>query len=199
MERRTIAAYDFDGTITTCDTFVDFTIFSKGHFRALFAFILFSPLIIATKLHIYPNWKAKQRIFQHLFRGIKISDFNQMCKNYYDKRHNRIIRKSAMESIQEHVQKNDTIVIISASISNWVRPFANALDIPHVLCTEIDTDMDGFISGQFATNNCYGSEKVKRLLQYFPDRESYQLISYGDSAGDKELLNFSDKAFYKSF
>ena len=199
MEKNTIAAYDFDGTITNCDTFVDFTIFSKGRFRALCAFILFFPVIAVTKMRLYPNWKAKQLIFSYLFRGVNISVFNQMCKNYYEKRHNRIIRKSAAESIKRHIQNKDTLAVISASFSNWVRLFAEELGIQYVICTEIETDANGLISGKFSTPNCYGNEKVTRLLQLFPERESYILISYGDSSGDKDLLNFSDKAFYKTF
>ena len=42
-------------------------------------------------------------------------------------------------------------------------------------------------------------EKVKRINQLYPHRNTYYLIAYGDSRGDKELLSFADEAYYQSF
>ena len=65
------------------------------------------------------------------------------------------------------------------------------MGIEKVLATEIDT-IDDLIVGTFSTANCYGQEKVNRLLAEFPDKSEYVLYAYGDSAGDKELLALSD-------
>jgi hypothetical protein len=40
---------------------------------------------------------------------------------------------------------------------------------------------------------------VNRLTALYPHREAYELIAFGDSRGDKELLDFADKGFYKPF
>lgn len=199
MEKRIIAAYDFDGTITKCDTFIDFVIFSKGYARSICYFVFYLPLIISVKVHLYPNWKAKQKIFSRLFRGVKLTDFNVLCERYFESRKDNVIRPRAMRSIAGHIQHNDTIAIVSASVENWVRPFAKELGIQHVLSTEIEVDTDGYLTGRFTTRNCYGSEKVTRILQLFPARESYYLMAYGDSRGDRELLSFADESFYKKF
>ena len=47
--------------------------------------------------------------------------------------------------------------------------------------------------------NCYGEEKVKRLLQLYPERTEYWLTAYGDSRGDTELLDFANESYYKPF
>ena len=62
-----------------------------------------------------------------------------------------------------------------------------------VLATKMEVDKDGVLTGSFSTANCYGSEKVRRLMEVEPDRENYYLCAYGDSRGDKELLEFADK------
>ena len=51
----------------------------------------------------------------------------------------------------------------------------------------------------FATPNCKGAEKVRRILGLFPDRESYRLTAFGDSRGDREMLAMADEAHYKPF
>ena len=83
--------------------------------------------------------------------------------------------------------------MVSASIDEWVRPFCKTLGVKDVLCTEIEVNKNGIITGRFLNNNCYGQEKVNRLLQVEPEREAYFLYAYGDSRGDKEMLGFADK------
>lgn len=51
----------------------------------------------------------------------------------------------------------------------------------------------------FTTANCYGQEKVNRLKALYPQREDYYLTAFGDSRGDKELINYADKGYFKPF
>lgn len=37
---------------------------------------------------------------------------------------------------------------------------------------------------------------MNRLLEVKPDRDTYQLYAYGDSRGDKELIEFADFGTY---
>ena len=77
-------------------------------------------------------------------------------------------------------------------------PFAIACDVDTVIATKINTE-DNKVTGVFKSKNCYGIEKVNRLLELFPKRSDYYLYAYGDSRGDKELLSFADKGYYKEF
>jgi HAD superfamily hydrolase (TIGR01490 family) len=193
-----LAVFDFDDTITTKDTLLEFIRFAKGNFRFLYGFMLHFPLLIAYKLKLYPNWKVKQRLFSHFFKGMKLLDFDRLCERFY-RSSSDLIRPEAKKAIQHHAEVGHLLVIVSASIENWVRPFARNLNISLVLSTEIEVDMSDRLTGRFSTPNCYGEEKVRRLLQLFPQRSNYYLIAYGDSFGDKELLDFADKKFYKKF
>ena len=81
----------------------------------------------------------------------------------------------------------------------WVRPFFSELDKNiHIVGTKIE-EKEGKVTGHFVTRNCYGAEKVNRLKEIMPNRDSYELISYGDSRGDKELLEYADKGYFKPF
>jgi HAD superfamily hydrolase (TIGR01490 family) len=197
-KKSTVAVFDFDGTITTKDTFLELIRFYKGNFLFFWGFTLHVPLLIAYKLKLYPNWKVKQKIFTYFFRGMKLHEFNRLCEDFYQHACG-LIRPEAQKAIQRHKDAGDSLVVLSASIENWVCPFAEQLRIPYVICTEIETNPDNCLTGNFSTPNCYGKEKVKRLLQLFPQREDYYLIAYGDSSGDKELMNFADEKFYRRF
>lgn len=196
---RKIYAFDFDGTLTTKDTLLEFIRFAKGSGQMFRGFLLFSPLLLLMKLHLYPNWKAKQQVLSYFFKGMNIDDFNALCTHFAEQ-NKHLLRPAGIEKVRQAIEEEQaTVLIISASIDNWVRPFFDEIDKKiQVLGTQIETK-GGCLTGQITTKNCYGQEKVNRLTALYPHREAYELIAFGDSRGDKELLDFADKGFYKPF
>lgn len=189
-----IIASDFDGTITTRDTLVEFIRFAKGNWHCLFGFLLYSPLMVLMKFKLYPNYKSKQKLFSHFFKGMPIDEFNRLGRDFAASSQH-LIRPGARAMIEQGRRDGAEVVIVSASIDNWVQPFFPDL---MVLGTQIET-ANGVVTGRFASKNCHGSEKVRRLLELYPDRQHYHLTAYGDSSGDKELLDFADEKYYKPF
>ncbi len=191
MAKRCIAVFDFDGTLTTKDTLLEFIKFACGVPRFYWGFLLFCPILILMKLHLFPNWKAKQLFFSHFFKGWEYNDFKakgQLFANEIEKMENR----KMLEKLNDHLNHSDVVYVISASIFEWVQPWCEKIGVSRVLATQIEVDANGIISGRFAAKNCYGKEKVRRLLEVEPERRSYILYAYGDSRGDKEMIAFSD-------
>ena len=194
-----IYSFDFDGTLTTKDTLLEFIRFAKGSGLMYAGFLLFSPLLILMKLHLYPNWKAKQKIFSWFFKGMKINEFDLLCRTFAQQ-NQHLLRPEGKEKVRKILEEDDiTVLVISASIDNWVRPFFDEFgENIRVIGTQIEIKTDR-VTGRFTTKNCYGQEKVNRLKALYPQRETYELIAFGDSRGDKELLAYADKGFYKPF
>lgn len=193
-----IAVFDFDGTLTSKDTFLEFIKFTRGKRNFLKGFILYSPVIIAYKLKLIPNWKAKEMVFAYFFKGTPLQQFDQWGHTFATEIE-KIIRPKAYDKVIEHQYNNDVIVIVSASIENWIRPWANKMGIRNLLATSLEIDKDGRLTGKFLTKNCFGQEKVNRILEAYPDRDNYFLEAYGDSSGDRELLAFANKGWYRHF
>ena len=184
---KTIAVFDFDGTITTKDTLLLFIRYSCGTIRFILGMALYSPLIILMMLRLYPNWKCKEKVFSYFFKGMPYEDFKRLGENFGYKFRNIIIRPSMKERLLWHLSQGHKVYVISASIEEWVKPFFHTLGDVTVLATKVKPDLSGF-----ASNNCYGQEKVNRLLEIEPERNTYTLYAYGDSRGDKEMLAFAD-------
>ena len=89
----------------------------------------------------------------------------------------------------------DKVIIVSASIENWILPWAEKEGIEIVLATQIEVNEEERLTGYFSSPNCYGKEKVKRILEMYPNRENYILIAYGDSSGDFDMLSFADNGY----
>ena len=189
-------AFDFDGTLTTRDTLIAFIRYACGTPRFLLGFLLHAPLLVLMKLRLYSNGKTKQRLFTWFFQGMSIETFDALCQSFALS-HRHLLRPDTVRLLQQALSEGTEVLVVSASIDNWVQPFFSTFHLPpstcHVLCTQIEV-IDGRLTGRFLTPNCYGQEKVRRILALHPDRSTYHLTAYGDSRGDRELLAFADEA-----
>ena len=186
---RKVYAFDFDGTLTTRDTLIAFIRYACGTPRFLFGFLLHAPLLVLMKLRLYSNGKAKQRVFSWFFKGMPIETFDTLCQDFA-RTHRHLLRPDTVRVLEQALAEGAEVLIVSASIDNWVQPFFPSVT---VLGTQVEV-IDGCLTGRFLTPNCYGQEKVRRILAIHPDRSSYHLTAYGDSRGDRELLAFADEA-----
>lgn len=189
-----IYAFDFDGTLTTRDTLVEFIRYACGNRAFCWGFLRYSPLLILMKLGYYPNWKVKQQVFSYFFKGMPYEEFAQLGRLFaLDNKH--LLRPKGVEMVKKAQAEQAEVLIVSASIDNWVQPFFPEV---RVVGTQVEVK-DGHLTGRFLTKNCYGQEKVDRILAIYRHRQEYELIAFGDSRGDKELLAFADEAHYKPF
>lgn len=199
--KKKIYCFDFDGTLTTSDTLLEFIKYAKGRGRFLMVFLMYSPLLVLMKLHLYPNWKAKQQIFAHLFAGMRIEKFDALCRGFAEESQH-LLRPKGITLMHEALVAGAQVFIVSASIDNWVRPFFDIRNLKgvQVLGTQIEVE-DGKLTGNFKSNNCYGKEKVHRIAEALKsfERSEYEIEAFGDSRGDKEMLAFADKGHFKPF
>ena len=189
-----IYAFDFDGTLTTKDTLIEFIRYAKGSMDLGLGFLRYAHLLVLMKLGLYPNYKAKQKVFAYFFKDTTLDDFNALCKEFAaSSRH--LLRPNAIEAINLATKEGSEVLIVSASIDNWVQPFFPQVK---VVGTQIEV-IDGKLTGLFLSKNCYGQEKVNRILSLYPNRQDYHLTAYGDSRGDREMLAFADESYFKPF
>lgn len=192
-----LAIFDFDGTITTRDSFKDFIIYCHGIFKTCLGCFLLSPIILAYLLKILPNWKAKQFVFSYFFREWDESLLNKHAEEFSNKKLPRIVKESALNKIHWHKQKGHKVIVVSASFECYLKHWCDSLQID-LLGTKAEIK-NGKITGRFATKNCYGDEKVRRLEQAL-DLEGYDYIyAYGDSKGDNGLKRIANEFHYRNF
>ena len=199
--KKKLYCFDFDGTLTTSDTLLEFIKYAKGRSHFLMVFLMYSPLLVMMKLHLYPNWKAKQQIFAHLFAGMRIEKFDALCRGFAEE-NQHLLRPKGITLVHEALVAGVQVFIVSASIDNWVRPFFDIRNLKgvQVFGTQIEVE-DGKLTGNFKSNNCYGKEKVHRIAEALKsfERSEYEIEAFGDSRGDKEMLAFADKGHFKPF
>ncbi|MCB0845701.1 MAG: haloacid dehalogenase-like hydrolase, partial [Bacteroidetes bacterium] len=58
---------------------------------------------------------------------------------------------------------------------------------------------NGVFTGKIDGKNCAGPEKVNRLLEILGNQEIEKSYAYGDTSGDKEMLEWADEGGYRCF
>jgi HAD superfamily hydrolase (TIGR01490 family) len=197
-ENKTLVFFDFDGTITKKDVFVDFVKYRLKNGLPVFKAISCIPVLLLYFLRIINNQSAKERIFSKLFREELVIDFSAWVTRYSITSLPGLIRKDALQQIESHKNQGHIVNIVSANFDLLLNDFATNYDL-NLICTPLIKE-NGLITGRFAKPNCYGNEKVIRVRECFPDLDTYQVIyTYGDSNGDKPLLAISTHKFYRHF
>ena len=193
-----IAFFDFDGTITDRDIFFDFIFYRLSKGLSPWKIMRALPVLAVYVLKLMDNETAKEKIFGILFQGEALTSFQQAVNTYYQTLFAKILRPAAIEKIQWHQSMAHRVVIVSANFSLLIKPFADSYQL-EMISTEAAVDQT-IITGKFATPNCYGAEKVRRIRASISNLEDYEEIyAYGDSKGDMAMLEMSTKPFYKAF
>jgi HAD superfamily hydrolase (TIGR01490 family) len=107
-----------------------------------------------------------------------------------------MLNTSMLKRLQRHASEGHTLCVVSASMDEWVRPICQKIGVDEVIATRVEVSSEGKLTGRFSSPNCYGAQKVDRLLEVYPQGSISYLYAYGDSQGDKELLEFADEGFY---
>ena len=192
-----LVLFDFDGTITTKDTLIEFVYFYRGKKQFLWGMLMLAPVLAFYVLKLIPNWKAKQFFLARFFKGERLPDFNKRCDDFSARVLPALIRPEAKKAIAQYQKQNATIAVVSASAENWVKPWCDQHGLI-CLATRLESK-DGVITGNLIGRNCYGDEKVCRIKEQFNPEEYDEVIAYGDSSGDREMLALAHKRYYKPF
>lgn len=193
-----IYAFDFDGTLTKRDSLIAFLIYARGWKQFVKCFAQHLLYLLGMKMGLLDSGKVKKRIFAWYFQGMEEEKFNDLCRRFADS-HQSLLRPKGLQKLREVMAEPDsTVMIVSASINNWVAPFFREFPGIEIFCTRIDV-AEGMVTGRFLSANCRRQEKVRRILALHPNRRSYWLTAFGDSSGDIEMLNFADEGYYKPF
>jgi HAD superfamily hydrolase (TIGR01490 family) len=192
-----VAVFDFDGTITYRDTLFSFLLYLVGPWRLFLNTIPLLPTLSGYAIKLIPNSVAKERVFIRFLAGMPEGIVLEYANRFAETRVPSLVRENALKRLAWHRQQGHRCVVVSASIEDYVAPWAYAAGFDDVIATRLQRGNDGALTGCYDGQNCYGPEKVRRLRELLGDTTNLELYAYGDSRGDRELLALADHAYYK--
>lgn len=195
--RPVVAAFDFDVTMTYRDTFVPFLNRAFGRHKVLATFLRLAPDAVKVMVGLSDRDDFKRLLVHDLFGGMSVKNLRE-DGFMHAKEIINWLRPDALARIRWHKEQNHRLIMVSASLNLYLEPICKELGFDDLLCTCLSIDHNVF-DGGLVGNNCRGVEKLKRLERLLGDLSCYEIHAYGDSSGDREMLDAANFSYYKTF
>lgn len=190
-----LALFDFDGTITTRDTFTDFVHCAVAPQRIALGKAALAPVVAGYRLGLVSANAIRACAVRIGFSGAAQAQVREAARAYSRTALRACIRPAAMERIDWHRARGDTVAVVSASLdlylADWCREHGLAL-----LCSSLEAD-GGTLTGRYAGRQCDGVEKVRRVRHAFDLAGFEAVYAYGDSKGDRPMLGLARHRYYR--
>lgn len=190
-----LALFDFDGTITDREAFVDFVRFAVSRRRLALGYAVLSPLILGHRLGWVSPSEIREAISRVAFRGKRVAALATIGRDFAKQELPQRVRLWARERLDWHKERGDTVVVVSASLDLYLRPWCEGEGVA-LIATEL-VERQGVTSGRYLNGDCNGSEKKRRVLQRYDVAQFGEIYAYGDTEGDRDMLNMADHAFFR--
>lgn len=192
-----VVAFDFDGTLTTRDSFREFLRWRDG---AVNYGMGLAKLVPAAARWLVRRDRAqlKSAAVRTFLRGMPRSLLEQEAHEFATLTAPLLLRPDALKVWRRHRADGARMVIVTASPEIVVAPFARGLGADVLIGTKLLFDQNDRVVGCFEGNNCHGPEKARRLREFFGDGIRL-LAAYGDSIGDREMLEMADEKYMRLF
>lgn len=172
--------YDFDGTLYSGDSTVDFM---KYSFKKHPGLIRFLPAMGWAALRHYGLKSIDKTAMKEVFYSIFTAyDAEALLEEFWD-----IHEKNIFPWYPGRQQRDDDI-LISASPEFLLHPICRRLGIRHMMASRVDSK-----TGKYTGLNCHGKEKPIRLKDQMGITHCDNF--YSDSYSDQPLAEIADNAF----
>ena len=190
-----LALFDFDGTITTQDTYSKFIFVSTPKFRLVLGYIFLLPVIILYKCKILPASKVRPVITWVSFKNRSQSDISSIAADFVSNYLPTVIRTEMLQKIKWHQKNGDEVYVVSASLSPYLDLWCSEHGIK-VLCSELEL-IKGKFSGKYTSGDCSGQRKVSAIHSRLSLSVFNKIFAYGDTNEDLEMLSLADVKYFK--
>jgi len=202
---RTVAAFDFDGTLARGDSLIPFLVMVRGRARVGAALSAMGPSIAWALAGRGDRDAAKEALVGRLLRGLPADEVAAQGEAYALELAERRLRPDMAERVAWHREEGHELVIVSASLRDYLDPLGRMLGFDRVLATALEAGDDGRLTGRLLGGNVRGPEKAARLRAYLDgggpggaggiDGAECELWAYGDSEGDHDLFALASTAY----
>lgn len=187
--------FDFDKTLTYTDTLLPLASYlckalnkKSSYFKISFNYLLF-------RLSFIDELNFKRIICKLLVEGKRVDEIDILIRKFYNNNSVLLLNKIVTEILESENSKGNHCYIISSNFNFLLNPLKGILPIKGIESTTAEI-VNGIYTGLIAGKNCSKSEKWERVQQIKTKFDYDEIIAYGDSAGDYDMLKNSDKAFW---
>src|SRR5580765_7966030 len=141
-----LALFDFDGTITSSDTWTPFMRFAVRPARLLVGQVLLAPVVVGHRLGMITASRGREMAARVAFQGEEAAAMHQLGAEYATTALPAALRQSAQERIEWHKAQGDEVVVVSASLDVYLGPWCERQGLD-CICTTLE-ERGGRLTGR---------------------------------------------------
>jgi phosphatidylglycerophosphatase C len=188
-----VAAFDFDGTLTTGGSVLPFLVAVSDRRTVLDAIAALWPRLLHGALSGGSVAdRTKEDLFERVLAGVSIDHLNSVSADFAPAHLARHLRDDVRSRFDWHRRRGDRVAIVSASPECYVREVGVRLGADVVIATRLEVASNGSLTGRYDGKNCRGEEKLRRLQGWIGEGGAPRLWAYGNSRGDLRMLSAAD-------
>jgi HAD superfamily hydrolase (TIGR01490 family) len=130
------------------------------------------------------------RIMLTFYRNKNLSDFQKGAENFYHTYLKPCLAPGILARVHFHKKEGHLLVLISGSVRYLLEPVVKDLEFDHLLCTDLEVDKNGLMTGKPGGPVCVDQNKKKLTLK-LAQRLGLDLAksyAYGNHHSDLPLL-----------
>ncbi len=194
-ERRNLALFDFDGTITTRDAYGVFIALAVPRWRLILALFFTWPLIVAYRMKWISGVTGRAVVAWVGFCGARCVRVEATAQRIATVNIPTLIRPEIWARLSSHLAQGDEVAVVSGSFDLYLQPWCEAHGL-QLFCSSLERFGARF-TGRYAGFQCVGAEKVRRVQAHYDLPQFGEIYAYGDTPDDRELLALAHRKFYR--
>jgi HAD superfamily hydrolase (TIGR01490 family) len=130
------------------------------------------------------------KIMLTFYKKKHLADFQKGADNFYQSYLKPRLAPAILSRVHFHKNEGHLLVLISGSVRYLLEPVARDLEFDHLLCTDLEVDQNGRMTGKPAGLVCVNLNKKKLTLKLAQELELdlAKSYAYGNHHSDLPLL-----------
>jgi HAD superfamily hydrolase (TIGR01490 family) len=191
-----LALFDFDGTITSGESFGPFVKALAPRWRVRIGGLLLAPLVIGYRLGWVSGITVRAAVVRIAFRGRDATAFDAAARTFSNDYLPTVVRPDALARIAWHRVRGDRVVVVSGAFSEYLQPWCDSLGL-ELVASALER-RDGRLTGRYAGAQCVLDEKIRRLRERVDLARFDRIHAYGDTPEDQPMLALAHERYYRT-
>lgn len=189
-----LALFDFDNTITDCDTYARFLRRVATPEQLANAWWKIGPWLLAYRLKLISAERIRARVTWLVMRDRHGDDIAAQAAGFARDVLPGVVHPKMLEQIRWHLGQRHTVVVVSGSLDLYLRPWCESMGVD-VLCNQLE-GRDGRLTGRYADGDL-GPRKAERIRRRYDLSRYVRIHAYGDSREDRPMLALAHERWYR--
>lgn len=190
-----LALFDFDGTLTTRETFRDFVAFAAPPARVALGRIALAPMFVGYKVGMVTGHRIRATAIRFAFRGMTEAALSAAGERFAAQVLHALLRSEAMARVSWHQARGDRVIVVSGALEVFLAPWCRRHRL-ELLGSRLES-RDGRLAGRYLGAQCVQEEKARRVREHVVLADSERIHAYGDTREDHALLRLAHEPWYR--